>query len=275
MNIKIVLIAGEPSGDSIGANLIKSILKEIPSTEFFGIGGEKMIGISAPLREERTIEREYSKKVFSSWFPMEDIAIMGFIEIAHKLLSIRKRINETIENILRCDPDVVITIDSPGFSTRVVKALRDRCFINPILHYGAPTVWAYNPERAKKFAQLYDHMLCILPFEKHYFDKVGLDATFVGHPVLENSDIKSNKNDVKKKYGIDQSTKLLTVTPGSRVGELNRHLHIFRKAVQLIKQKEKNIKIFVPTLPHLKNRIEEAFDDAIISDDSKIKSELS
>jgi lipid-A-disaccharide synthase len=209
----IYLIAGEPSGDLLGGKLMRA-LKQGTAThhktlQFAGIGGETM--------QEAGLE---------SLFPMEDIALLGFAEILPHLSLLRKRLQQTIEAIHRLKPDVVVTIDSPGFNFRVARACR--ALKIPLIHYVAPTVWAYRPKRAAKIAAIYDHLLVLLPFEPPYFEKEGLKTTFVGHPIVE--DVHGSEAKFREHYGLEDGP-ILCVLPGSRRGEVVRLLPIFHQAV--------------------------------------------
>ena len=163
----IWLIAGEPSGDLIGARLIAALKQKTGGRlRIAGIGGEAM-----------------QEEGLDSLFPISDIAVMGLIEIIPRIPQIKRRMRETIAAIKRDRPVIVVSIDVPGFCFDVWKGLRSTDI--PLVHYVAPTVWAWRPDRAKKFAAELDHLMALLPFEPPYFEREGLACTFVGHPVLE------------------------------------------------------------------------------------------
>ncbi len=231
---KFYLIAGESSGDNIGAGLIKSLKKSIPDAEFYGIGGEKM-------------KNEGMKIIF----PSSEIALMGFIEIIPHIFSLLNKINRTIEDIKNIDPDVIITIDAPGFCFRVIKKIKEKVRAK-LIHYVAPTVWAYKPERAKQIAALFDHLLVILPFEPPYFLKEGLDTSFVGYPAIENFKTFS-RNEFRQKYDLKEDDILVSVTPGSRKQEVKTLLPIFLGALKKIGKKEFKIAVLVQA--HLKELV--------------------
>ncbi len=217
---RIYVIAGEASGDVIGARLITALQGLAPSCEITGIGGLRM-----------------QKAGLKSLFPMEDISLMGFAEILPHLPTVLCRIRQTVQHIKAYQPDIIVTIDSPGFCRRVVKALQHerhqgmRC-----IHYVAPTVWAYRPERVRKFAALYDAMLCLLPMEPAYFAEAGLQAQWVGHPVLEES-ATGDAVAFRLHHQLDDAAPLLTMLPGSRQGELGRLLPVYAEvAEQLLRR---------------------------------------
>lgn len=183
--VHICLIAGEASGDILGASLIKELKKqfnnEFQHIEITGVGGNEM-----------------EKEGLKSLFPMRDLSVMGVIEVLPRLPLLIKRINQTATHIEKQRPDIVITIDSPDFCFRVVQEIKARNNYKPyMVHYVAPTVWAWRPERAKKVAGLYDAVLCLYPFEPDYFTDEGMSACFTGHSVMEN-DLNYDINKIKK-----------------------------------------------------------------------------
>ena len=224
--MKLYFVAGEASGDNLGAKLIRA-LKARSDLEIYGVGGTEM-----------------ATEGLQSLFPMSDISLFGITEIIPHIPTILKRIKQTIEDIERIKPDAVITIDVPGFSFRVVEKLKARGSKIPRIHYVAPTVWAYKERRAQWVADWYDLILLLLPFEPPYFDKVGVKNVYVGHPIVEDAD---HNPQPKKGH--------LLVLPGSRKGELKRHLPIFEET---IKRLNGITTITIPSLSHLKNEIENA-----------------
>ncbi|MCT4634824.1 MAG: lipid-A-disaccharide synthase [Rickettsiales bacterium] len=242
---KIYIIAGEASGDNIGAKLMKAIRSQNPNVEFYGIGGDKMQGQKMKLL-----------------FPAKELSVMGFLEVLPHIFKFLKLIKQTIEDIIRIQPDVVITIDSPGFCFRVAKNVKER-IKGKLVHYVAPTVWVYKPERAKKIAKLYDHLLVILPFEPEYFLKEGLATSYVGHPAIE--DLKmQDKQIFRNKYKIPQGNLLVCLAPGSRKQEIKRLLPIFLESIQYLSKKVKqNITIVIPIKDYLKKMIEEGIDESL------------
>jgi len=229
MALKIYIIAGEASGDNIGAKLMNKMKEQNPNIEFYGIGGEKM-------------QAEGINLLFSS----KEISVMGFLEIIPSIPGLLNKINLTAKHIYSLQPDAVITIDSPGFSFRVAKKIKPK-ISGKLIHYVAPTVWAYKPGRAKKIAQIYDHLLVILPFEPPYFLKEGLETSFVGHPAIENLQTYPREK-FRSKYNIAAEETLVCVTPGSRKQEIQTLLPIFLDAIKILQTKINNkIRIAIPT----------------------------
>ncbi|MEM7617378.1 MAG: lipid-A-disaccharide synthase [Pseudomonadota bacterium] len=248
---KIYIIAGEASGDFIGSKLINAI-NEInkDSTDniiFKGIGGEKM-----------------QTAGITSLFPMHDISLIGFAEVIPHIFKIKKHINNTLKDIIDFQPDILITIDSPGFCVEIAKRLKYNPKFNPkvknlkFIHYVAPTVWAYKAGRAKKFAKLFDYLLVLLPFEPPYFEKHNLKTYFVGHPIIEKQQITVKKSDFRKKHNIAEDEILISMLPGSRKSEIKRLMPIFLKAIEIFAAKT-NVKytIFIPTLTNLKTLLKQ------------------
>lgn len=216
----IFLIAGEASGDRLGADLMEA-LKAEGKIRFAGIGGSLM-----------------EAQGMQSLFPLEELSLMGVVSILKNLPHLLRRLHETVETIQRLKPDVVVTIDAPEFSFRVMKRLHKLPNRPRLIHYVAPTVWAWRPGRAKKIAGFLDHLLCLYPFEPPLFTKWGLPATFVGHPIA-----------CAKTAGNIRDPHLLCILPGSRVSEVTTLLPIFGKTVALLQKIQPKLQVVLPTLP--------------------------
>ncbi|MDE6224351.1 MAG: lipid-A-disaccharide synthase, partial [Alphaproteobacteria bacterium] len=225
---KIFIIAGEVSGDILGADLMKSIIKEDKDVCFFGVGGEEMQKI----------------KGFHSLFDIKDIAVMGIVEVLKNLKIIKVRIREVVNKIIDVNPDLVITIDSPGFNMRVIKEVRKTLPNIKALHYVAPQVWAWKEKRAKKVAKLYDYLFCFFDFEVPYFTKYGLRTFAVGHTAIKN--VVGNKSRFLKKYKLKATDNIITMLPGSRVQIAKRLLPIYKEVGEKLSLKLKNLKIVIP-----------------------------
>ncbi len=234
---KIYLVAGEVSGDYLGSKLIEALesYKEY-DIEIFGVFGDLM-------------EKKVSKK---SLFPMQDIAVMGFFTVIKRLRLIIKRIRETVKDIEIINPDIVITIDAQGFSKSVVKRIQHLKNIKKG-QFVAPTVWAWKPKRAEKIAQIYDFLICILPFEPPLFEKYGLKTFYIGHPIIENKYIKeADPERFRKKFNLKKEDFVLNILPGSRKNEIDNMLSIFVKTCAFF---SKDINIFLPVNSDLENYI--------------------
>ena len=210
------MIAGEASGDALGAGLMRELTHRYGNNiSFTGIGGPRM-------------EAEGMK----SLFPMHELSYMGFAEIVPHMLRLTARIKDACEDAVNSDADIFITIDSPGFNFRVVEWLR-RCYGDTItcIHYVAPTVWAYKPHRAEKTAKLYDHLLTLLPFEPKYFKAYGLPSNFIGHPSVDNL---YECFQTPREHHPQDNHLHVSLFPGSRRGEVKRMLPIFIEALNLL-----------------------------------------
>ena len=237
----IYVIAGEASGDLLGGRLLKALYEKLDGkVQFFGVGGDTM-----------------QEAGLKSLFPMTDLSVMGFTEILPKLPLLMRRLKETEQHIKIQRPDALITIDAPGFNFRLAKKLQKHPF--PIIHYVAPSVWAYHKERAKKCAGFLDHLLTLLPFEPPYFTEHNLSTTFVGHSILESGADQADGEKFRQKHKIDPAIPLICILPGSRVMEINRLAPIFAKSFEKLSYFYPQAKAIVPCLPHLTPQIKQIF----------------
>lgn len=234
-NHSFYLVAGEASGDQLGGRLMQALtMMTANRAVFHGVGGAAMAGHG-----------------LNSLFPMTDLSVMGIAEVLPRLPLILRRIKQTVADVLERKPDIVVTIDSPDFCFRVARMLRDAGYKGKMVHYVAPTVWAWRPERAKKVASLYDGILCLLPFEPGYFIREGMKAEFVGHSVLEEGWDHTDPSGLRLHYEIPANKKVLGLFFGSRVGELNRVGPIVREAALIIARDNPDLHIVSVTLPHV------------------------
>ena len=233
----IFLIAGEPSGDLLGAHLIGALRRlGPPGLRFVGIGGPRMVEAGLEL-----------------FFPMHELAHMGLAELLHHIPHILRRIKQTVAEILRVRPAALVTIDAPDFSFRVARKLKGKGI--PLIHYVAPTVWAWRPKRAQKIARFLDQLLALLPFEPPYFTKVGLPCTFVGHPIIESHAGSGDAARFCTQHAVAAATPVLAVLLGSRHGELRRLAPLFRDTVARLQAHHPALVCVVPTLPALVERV--------------------
>ena len=207
--MKIFIVTGEPSGDLLASKLLPNLNKAFNNPKIKALAGDKL--------KENGIK---------SIFNIKDICVNGFFEVIPFIPKLINRINLTIDEIIEFNPDLIITIDAPDFNFRVIKKLRKKMpkFKGKIIHYVAPTVWAYRPKRAELVASLYDLLLVILPFEKPYFEKHGLQTKFIGHPIFTNYKI----------LPLQKNSKNIIITPGSRKSEINRFKTEIKKLIYLI-----------------------------------------
>ena len=226
--MRVFLIAGEPSGDRLGGALMAGLRALAPNVTFAGIGGAQMTAAG-----------------LKSLFPMDELSVMGLAEVLPKYRHLKRRIAETAEAVLAEKPDVLITIDSPDFCLRVAKIVKAQSDTR-VVHYVAPTVWAWRPKRAEKIAQVVDQVLALFPFEPPYLEKTGLRCDFVGHPVVSDAiPSEAEASDFRAAYGLGDQPVLL-VLPGSRRGEVQRLAKPFGAALKVFLQDRPEWRVVLP-----------------------------
>ncbi len=242
----VYLVAGEPSGDLLGARLMAALkAKTNGKIRFAGVGGPRM-----------------EAEGLQSLFPFHELSIMGFVEILPSLPRILSRLRRTVKDIVKLQPRCVVTIDSPGFNFRIAKKLRKERYGKhlKLVHYVAPTVWAYKPERAAKISKLFDFLMVVLPFEPPYFERVGLPCNFVAHPIVEEWKLNpGNGPRFRAAHNIPPDMPILTLLPGSRRGEIERHLPIFAKTVQRLRADYPKMVTVVVSPSHLAEEMRDKF----------------
>ncbi len=245
----IYIVAGEPSGDILGDQLIKSLESKFNSPIFNGVGGERM-----------------QSNNFTSLFDMSDISIFGIFPVLRKVFFLMSKINDVVIDISQKKPDIIILIDSPDFNHRVAKKVKKYLPDVPIVCYVAPTVWAWRQGRAKKMSEYFDYLLSVIPFEVNFFEKYGLKTSYVGHPFIERV---KNINDItfSEKYDLDKS-KTIIFLPGSRKIEIERHSPVMVQAIEYLKDQNLNLNILIATGQKQLDQIRDYFKDIqIITDD--------
>ncbi|MFV0360104.1 lipid-A-disaccharide synthase [Tropicimonas sp.] len=230
--MRIFLLAGEPSGDKLGAALMAGLRALCPDVEFRGVGG--------PLMEAEGL---------TSLFPMSELTLAGLAEILPKYLHLRRRLNQTAEDAVAFAPDALITVDLPEFSLRLARQVRRRRPDQHTVHYVAPTVWAWRPGRAKKMAPDIDQVLALLPFEPPYMEAAGMRCDFVGHPVVaERQASPAEAAAFRAAHGIAPDTPLVLALPGSRRGEIAKLAPVFGETLRRFIQARPEARIVVPTV---------------------------
>lgn len=226
----VFLIAGEPSGDVLGGRLMASLNHLTGGrVRFAGVGGPNM-----------------QSHGLTSLFPMDDLTVMGVAEVLPRLPRILRRLRQTVAAVKSSCPAAVVTIDAPDFSFRVARRLKGKGF--PLIHYVAPTVWAWRPGRARVIAAFLDHVLALLPFEPPFFEAEGLASTFVGHPVVESDADKGDGGAFRRRRGIAGDDPVVCVLPGSRRGETARLLPVFGATLGHLKRARPRLRAVVPTV---------------------------
>jgi lipid-A-disaccharide synthase len=189
-------------------------------------------------------------------FPMSDLAVMGFAEVVPHLPRLIRRLRETVSDIARIAPDVVVSIDSPGFTLRVAERVR-RLGI-PVVHYVAPQLWAWHPERGRKLARQVDRILALLPFEPEFFARFGVSCTFVGHPIVERGLDRGDGAAFRRRHRVADDATVVAVLPGSRQGEVDRLLPVFGAALSLLARRFPGLVAVVPTVPAVAETVSSA-----------------
>ncbi len=235
--LRIFVIAGEESGDRLGGPLMAAVKAQAPEVAFCGIGGRAM-----------------AEQGLDSLFPIHDIAVNGFSAIPARLAQLLRRIREAADAVIAAEPDVLVVIDSPDFTHRVARRVRARAPHIPIVDYVSPTVWAWRPGRAAAMRRYVDHVLALLPFEPEAHRRLGgPPCTFVGHPLAEAvATLRPGPEEAARRVA---EPPLVLVLPGSRGGEIRRHLDVFGSAARIVRERLGAVDIVLPTVPHLVERI--------------------
>jgi lipid-A-disaccharide synthase len=235
----LYLVAGEASGDVLGGRLMAALRARRPELTFAGIGGPRM-----------------AEQGLVSLFPMEELSLMGLAEVLPKLPGLARRMAETEADVLRRQPAALVTIDAPSFTLRLAARVRPKGV--RVIHYVAPQVWAWRQGRVRKIARRVDRLLALLPFEPPFFEAAGIPTTFVGHPVLESGADRGDAHRFRASHRLGAATALLAVMPGSRGGELARHLPIFTRTAELLHRRFPTLALAIPTLPRLADAVTHA-----------------
>jgi lipid-A-disaccharide synthase len=225
--VTIAIIAGEASGDILGAGLIRSLRKRYPKARFVGIGGDEMIA-----------------EGFHSLVPMERLSVMGLVEVLgriRELFSIRARL---LEYFFTTPPDVVIGIDSPDFTLAIERRCREAGI--PSVHYVSPSVWAWRQKRIFKIAKSVDLMLTLFPFEARFYEEHNVPVAFVGHPLADRIPMQPDTGAARKALGLNLDQPVLAVLPGSRGGEVERLGTLFLEASRWLQERRPDIQLVIP-----------------------------
>lgn len=236
---RVGLVAGEHSGDILGAGLIRAIRARIPDSEFFGVGGPRM--------------REAG---FDCWEDSEALAVMGLTEVLSHLPRLLKLRRQLVTRFAERAPDAFVGIDAPDFNLGLAKRLRRRGLRT--LQYVSPSVWAWREGRVKTIAKACDRVLCLLPFEVDFYDRHGVPATFVGHPLAQQIQPLDDVSGLREQLRLKPSQPVLTLMPGSRLGEIQRLAPDFLRAAARLLETEPELQILVPLASA---RGEEAFSE--------------
>ena len=255
---KIFILTGEPSGDKLASKVISKIKNSRPDIEYLSVGGEhlKALGIK-------------------SLYDLQEITYLGFTRVILNIFKIKRKINDTVKEILKFKPDILFSVDSPDFTLRVAKEVKK---IDPsikTIHFVAPQVWVWREQRVKQLKSFLDHILLLFPFEKKYFDKEGIQSTFTGHPLLEEQE----KSKVDISQIIKDNKKIFSIYPGSRLSEINVLTPILFEFVKKMNEKYKDLFfVFHSTSEHVQLiqnlLLKQGFKNCGAIGDEKIKSHI-
>ena len=226
---KIAIVAGEASGDLLGAHLIATLNQKRSDLMFFGIAGPKM-------------QREGAQ----SLFPLEKLSVRGYIEVLTHLYGLLKLRRNLLNQILAEKPAVFIGIDAPDFNFWLEKKLKKHGI--PTIHYVSPSIWAWRGGRINKIKHAVTHMLALFPFEAPLYEKVGLPVTFIGHPLADEIPLKPNTKAARELLKLEKNSLVVAMLPGSRQSEVQQHADLFVKTAQLISEQNVNAVFLVPLI---------------------------
>ena len=253
---KIFVLTGEPSGDKLASTVISKLKQNNKEIEYLSVGGSNLASLG-----------------IKSIFDLKEITYIGFTSVLFNIIKIKNKINKTVEEIIKFNPDILFSVDSPDFTLRVAERVKK---INPnvkTIHYVAPQVWIWREGRVKKFKQFVDHFLLLFNFEKKYFDKENITNTFVGHPLLEKNNSKIDISNISK------GKKIISIFPGSRFSEINILLPILIDFIKLMNEKFKEYLFVFHAIDENKKAINEKLknsnlDNIEVVSDENIKSKI-
>jgi lipid-A-disaccharide synthase len=232
--VDVFLVAGEESGDRLGAALIRALRERTGGqVRFVGVGG-----------------REMAEEGVASLYPIEDLPIIGFSAIPRRLPKILRLMRLTVQAVVAKRPHVLVVIDSPGFTQRIARRVRAADPTIAIVQYVSPSVWAWRPGRARAMRAYVDHILALLPFEPAVHQRLGgPPCTYVGHPLVDQvRNLRPNFEEARRRLAVPP---VLLVLPGSRAGEIERLFGVFSDAVALVRHRLGSLEVVVATVPHL------------------------
>ena len=255
---KIFVLTGEPSGDKLASKVISQLKSSRSDIEYLSVGGEylKSLGIK-------------------SLFDLKEVTYLGFTRVLLNVFKIKRKINETVKEIVKFKPDILFSVDSPDFTLRVAKEVKKLDPNIKTIHFVAPQVWVWREHRVKQLKSFLNHVLLLFPFEKKYFEKEGIQCTFTGHPLLE----EQSKSKVDINQIIKDNKKIFSIYPGSRLSEINVLTPILFEFVKMMNEKYKNLFFaFHSTAEHVQLiqnlLLKEGFKNCGAIGDEKIKSHI-
>lgn len=237
---RFALVAGETSGDLLAGLLLKGMRQRWPDFHAAGIGGPRMI-----------------EQGFDAWWPSEKLAVRGYVEVLRhyrEIVGIREQLKQRLLGADR--PDVFIGVDAPDFNLDLEAALKARGIRT--VHFVCPSVWAWRPERVEKIRRSADHVLCIFPFEPELLARHGIEASYVGHPLADVIPMEPDRAAARKRLGLADADTVVAILPGSRASEVQYLAGLFFAAAALMLRQRPHIRLVVPAVPALQEKIEAA-----------------
>jgi len=255
---KIFVLTGEPSGDKLASKVIAQLKSSRSDIEYLSVGGEHLRSLG-----------------IKSLYDINEITYLGFTKVLLNIFKIKKKINKTVNEIIKFKPDILFSVDSPDFTLRVAKEIKKKNPNIKTIHFVAPQVWVWREYRVKKLKSYLDHVLLLFPFEKKYFDKEGIKSTFTGHPLLE----EHTKVKVDISHIVKDNKKIFSIYPGSRLSEINVLTPILFEFIKKMNEKYKDLFfVFHSTREdvHLIHNLllKEGFKNCAAIGDEKIKSQI-
>jgi lipid-A-disaccharide synthase len=223
----VALVAGEASGDTLGADLIKALRRSVPDAQFFGVAGPKMQAAGC-----------------ETWEPSESLAVMGLFEVLRHLPRLMRLLSRLRRLFLAARPDIFVGIDAPDTNLRLARGLHDAGI--PTVQYVSPQVWAWRQGRARTIHESVDLVLCLLPFEKRFYDEHGMPAEFVGHPLADAIPLVVDREAARRALEIDSNAKVVALLPGSRRGEVTRLAHDFAAVARWLALERPELQFIAP-----------------------------
>tara|TARA_B100000029_G_scaffold469941_1_gene508308 strand:+ start:333 stop:1460 length:1128 start_codon:yes stop_codon:yes gene_type:complete len=255
---KIFILTAEPSGDKLASKVIAHLKNSRSDIEYLSIGGEHLKALN-----------------IKSLYDLKEVTYLGFTRVLLNIFKIKKKINDTVKEIIKFKPDILFSVDSPDFTLRVAKEVKKKDPHIKVIHFVAPQVWVWRKHRVKQLKSFLDHVLLLFPFEKKYFDKENIQSTFIGHPLLE----EDNNSKINISNIIKDNKKIFSIYSGSRLSEINTLIPILFKFIKKMNEKYKDLFfVFHSTAEHfqlIQNLLlKEGFNNCSAISDEKIKSHI-